>query len=109
MASALEALPRETASAARQRIRGTTGLERPVVCPLLDTDTNACLIYEARPIACRTYGFYAERDKVLGCSQIEDLSRDAHDVVWGNHTSIEARALELGPAMELAAWLAAER
>jgi Fe-S-cluster containining protein len=108
MANAIEALPREIATAARQRIRETSGRERPVVCPLLDTDMNACLIYEARPIACRTYGFYAERDKILGCSQIEALSREAQDIVWGNHTSIDASARELGPALELSVWLAAE-
>jgi Fe-S-cluster containining protein len=72
--SAINALPEDAAAAARQRIRESAGRERPVICPLLDADTNACLIYEARPIACRTYGFYSERDKVLGCSQIE-LSR----------------------------------
>jgi len=35
----------------------------PVTCPFLDRDSGACLVYEARPLACRTYGFYRERDK----------------------------------------------
>lgn len=109
MASAIEALPVAIAVTARQRIRESEDRERPVVCPLLDLDTNACLIYEARPVACRTYGFYAERDQVLGCSQIEALSREAHDVVWGNHTPIDASTRELGPVKELSAWLSAER
>jgi Fe-S-cluster containining protein len=69
--------------------------------------TEACLIYEARPVACRAYGFYAEREKVLGCSRIEALSREASDVVWGNHAALEARTNELGAAAPLSKWLSA--
>jgi Fe-S-cluster containining protein len=90
----------------RERIRDSAQKMRPVVCPLLDEDSGACLIYAVRPVACRSYGFYAERDKVLGCRRIETLARESHDVVWGNHESLEARLAQLGPARELFEWLA---
>ncbi len=105
----MDALARDAAEAARQRIREAAGSELPVICPLLDRSTNTCLIYEARPIACRTYGFYAERDKVLGCGQIESLARESPDVVWGNHAALEARVQSLGAAAPLSEWLSARR
>lgn len=39
--------------------------ERPVVCPLLDPATGACLVYEQRPVACRTYSFMSSGTR--GC------------------------------------------
>jgi len=79
---------------------------RPVTCPMLDPDSASCLVYQARPVACRAYGFYAEREFVLGCSRIESVSRQASDVVWGNHTALEQRMDGLGEAAELSQWLA---
>jgi len=90
----------------RERIRGSAQKTRPVVCPLLDEDSGACLIYAVRPVACRSYGFYAERDKVLGCHRIETLARDSLHVIWGNHETLEDRLAQLGPARELPEWLA---
>jgi len=92
----------------RERIRESARQTRPVVCPLLDEDSGACLIYAVRPVACRSYGFYAERDKVLGCHRIETVARESHDVVWGNHEALDARLAQLGPARELFDWLATE-
>ena len=89
----------------RERIRASKGAARPVTCPLLDTAAGACRVYCARPIACRAYGFYAERGMVLGCGRIEAMPED---VVWGNQTALEERLDGLGPARELAAWLAEE-
>jgi Fe-S-cluster containining protein len=106
IATALDALPAQTAQIVRQRIRNSAGLSRPVVCPLLDTGSGACLVYAARPVACRAYGFYVERDRVLGCSRIESLARQSSSVVWGNHISSEERLRSLGPAAELHQWLA---
>ena len=111
---ALAALPLEVAEAARRRIREGAGpgrsKARPVVCPLLDRETDACLVYEARPVACRAYGFYAEREAVLGCGRIEKISREREEVVWGgtvwgNHAALEQRMEGLGEARELSAWL----
>ena len=82
----------------------------PRVCPFLDTDEGACRVYAHRPAACRTYGYYVERDKVLGCSQI--LARENDDVVWGNAESV-AHALatlsedasDPSEALPLTVWL----
>jgi len=105
IAAAIEALPAAVAESVRRRIRESAGQSRPVVCPLLDGDSGACLVYEARPVACRAYGFYAERGDVLGCHRIEILASESPDVVWGNHTALDERLQALGPARELSGWL----
>ena len=84
----------------RHRIRAASGGSR--ICPLLDPDSSSCLIYDARLLACRAYGFYAERREVLGCSRIEAISGD---VIWGNYTALEARIDELGPRRGLSDWV----
>jgi Fe-S-cluster containining protein len=98
IAAALDALPAPIAEAARARIAASAAAERPIVCPLLDTAAGACLVYEARPIACRAYGFYAERDLVLGCYRIATLAADRPEIVWGNHPALES---QLGPTAPL--------
>jgi uncharacterized protein len=105
IAGAIDALPPDLADAVRQRIRDSANATRPVICPLLDTDTGSCLVYEARPVACRAYGFYAERHEVLGCGRIESVLRQSPDVVWGNHAALEDRLRGLGPAVELPVWI----
>ncbi len=105
IAAAMDAWPADTAESVRQRIRESAGMPRPVVCPLLDADSGECLVYEARPVACRAYGFYAERREVLGCSRIESVAQQSPDVVWGNHAALEERVHRLGPAAELSIWL----
>jgi Fe-S-cluster containining protein len=105
IAAALEALPAGTGGILRRRIRESASMLRPVVCPLLDLDSGTCCVYEARPVACRAYGFYAERQDVLGCDRIESIGRQSPDVVWGNHAALEERLRVLGPAAEIAHWL----
>lgn len=105
IASAIIGLPAGIADDVRQRIRDSAEMERPVVCPLLDCGSGACLVYEVRPLACRAYGFYAERQLVLGCHQIETISRQSPDVIWGNHELLEERMNQSGPAAGLSAWL----
>ena len=81
---------------------------RPIVCPLLDPSTGACPVYAQRPVACRTYGFYAQRDLGLYCHDIEsrvDNGRLA-DVVWGNHDAIDQRLAGFGESRPLTAWFA---
>ncbi len=81
---------------------------RPIVCPLLDCSAGACRVYEHRPAACRTYGFYIQREQGLYCSDI--ASRVAGgawaDVVWGNQDVIDRRLLALGDSRELTEWFA---
>lgn len=92
----------------RQRIRESVNATRPVVCPLLDTGSGSCTVYEVRPIACRAYGFYAERQYVLGCSRIEEIGEDSPGIIWGNQSALEARLSSLGESDTFAAWQARE-
>ncbi|MFL6446842.1 MAG: YkgJ family cysteine cluster protein [Bryobacteraceae bacterium] len=105
IATHLQQLGPEMAASLRERIRDSAQQSRPVACPLLDTHAGTCLVYDARPVACRAYGFYAERENVLGCNRIELKAEQCQDVVWGNHTSLEQKLQSLGPAAELYRWL----
>jgi len=84
------------------RIRGL-GSEPPFVCPFLDQAGGACLVYDCRPVACRTYGFYVARDGGLYCREI--LARvergECEGVVWGSAAAVERRLDELGPRVDL--------
>ena len=103
--AAIQELPAEIAGAVRARMGESAGAERPVTCALLDRDSGSCLVYAARPVACRAYGFYAEREKVLGCRRIEQQAVESTDIVWGNHVALEDSLSALGPARELSAWM----
>ncbi len=78
----------------------------PVVCPILDLVTGACPVYAHRPVACRTYGFYAQRDLGLYCGDIEKqvAAGKLADVVWGNHDAIDRRLAGLGESRSLVEW-----
>lgn len=63
-------------------------------------------MYVYRPIACRTYGFYVDRDKGLYCPTIEaqvDAGQLEH-VVWGNAESIDQRLHAGGEPRDLLSW-----
>lgn len=79
---------------------------RPVVCPLLDESTGACPVYAQRPVACRSYGFYVQRDLGLYCHDIEKLVAEGAlaDVVWGNHDGIDQQLGALGEKHPLTEW-----
>ncbi len=81
-----------------ERIEALRDRSRPVVCPLLDRQTGACLVYAHRPSACRTYGFYVRRQDGMHCTIVEEaVSAHKADVVWGNHASIDhALAVSFG-------------
>jgi Fe-S-cluster containining protein len=104
IAAAMEGLEAGTAEMVRRRIRESAGAERPVICPLLDGESGACLVYEARPVACRAYGFYAERGLVLGCGRIVEMGERLPEMVWGNHAALEREVVGLGEAVGLAEW-----
>ena len=84
---------------------------RPVTCPLLDPASGACPVYLHRPVACRTYGFYVEREKGLICARIEaDIATGRlGDVVWGNQTAIARQQAGHGELRSLAEWFVALR
>lgn len=79
---------------------------RPIVCPLLDAPSGSCPVYTRRPVACRTYGFYVERELGLYCHDIELRVADGSlmDVVWGNHDAIDHRLAGLGEIRALTDW-----
>ena len=95
----LQAISRDLAALVGQRWR-------PIVCPLLDPSTNACPVYAQRPVACRTYGFYVQRNLGLYCHEIESRVTDGTlaDVVWGNHDAIDRRLAVLGETRPLSEW-----
>ncbi|CAH1207547.1 conserved hypothetical protein [Candidatus Nitrotoga sp. BS] len=78
----------------------------PVTCPLLDLATGSCTVYAQRPVACRTYGFYVQRDLGLYCHDIESRVADGalNDVVWGNHDAIDRRLANFGEMYALTDW-----
>ena len=79
---------------------------RPVVCPFLDRNSGACPVYAQRPVACRTYGFYVQRNRGLYCREIETREAEGSlaGVVWGNHDAVDAYLSGLGKARPLTEW-----
>ena len=103
----LAALPPAHLADILQRMAAlATQQSRPVVCPLLDQDTGACPVYAQRPVACRTYGFYVQRDKGLYCHDIEALvsAGQLDDVLWGNQDGVDQQLGNLGATRSLLEW-----
>jgi Fe-S-cluster containining protein len=75
---------------------------------MLDQAQGACRVYAHRPVACRTYGFYVQRDKGLYCNDIESrvAKGDWATVVWGNHDAIDRQLNALGDSRDLTEWFA---
>ena len=88
-------------------------LPRHVTCPMLDEAEGACLVYAHRPGACRTYGFYVERELGLHCelvtAAVEEHAASAPPVVWGNQAGVDYALTRLAEAdaapLSLTAWL----
>jgi Fe-S-cluster containining protein len=95
----LQTISRDMAVAAAQQ-------SRPIVCPLLDQPTGTCMVYVQRPVACRTYGFYVQRELGLYCHDIESRVAEGAlaDVVWGNHDAIDHRLGQMGETQSLPEW-----
>jgi uncharacterized protein len=93
-----------------RRLLALENASRPFTCPMLDLESGRCLIYEQRPIACRTYGFYVERNKGLYCDKIRSRvdAGEYDDVVWGNQAGIEERSAALGPTRSIVEWIKVE-
>ncbi len=103
----LAALPATLRDEVGQRVAALAcSTERPITCPFLDQSTGACPVYAYRPVACRTYGFYVQRDRGLYCSEIDSrvASGDLALVVWGNHDVVDRRLAALGEARPLTEW-----
>jgi uncharacterized protein len=79
----------------------------PMVCPFLHPAAGACLVYPQRPVACRAFGFYVERDGGLYCPGIAHrvAGGEFNDVVWGNGSALQDRlAAAAGPPRPLQEW-----
>lgn len=103
----LTALPPERLQEIRRNMAALTGQRSaPITCPLLNLSTGSCPVYAQRPVACRTYGFYVQRDLGLYCHDIESRVADGAlaDVVWGNHDAIDHRLADLGEIHALTDW-----
>ncbi len=77
---------------------------------MLDEDRGACTVYAARPIACRTYGFYTERDAGLHCDRVTraveaHASDGSPPILWGNGEAIAEDMRTLGELASLAEWM----
>nr|WP_207186183.1 YkgJ family cysteine cluster protein [Rhodocyclus purpureus] len=99
---------RELAAAESTRAAAGIRERRRVACPLLDTESGACPVYAQRPVACRSYGFYVQRELGLYCADIEQrvAGGDFADVVWGNHDAIDSRLARMGESRPLTEWFA---
>jgi Fe-S-cluster containining protein len=90
------ALPACVRDAVEQRIAELARSEgHPVVCPFLDRDEGACLVYAHRLLACRAYGYYVSRSAGRWCKVIDDeLDARGEAVMHGNFDAVmdEARA-----------------
>ena len=100
--------PEQLADIGRHMLELAETPSHPVVCPMLDRTTGACPVYLHRPVACRTYGFYIERNLGLYCGDIEALVAQGAlpDVVWGNQDAIDRRLGSLGESRPLTEWFA---
>ena len=93
-----------------QGIAEVRGQKSPVICPMLDREEGACLVYPARPLACRTYGYYDQRGIGIYCPDIESEVRQGRfqDVIWGNQDVMDRDQSCLGPLRALDEWLASD-
>ena len=108
----IAALPAHRQAEIRERIEALGHApQRPLTCPLLDEASGACPVYAQRPVACRTYGSYTQRDGGLACGQIEarGAAGQLDDVIWGNHDAVDRRLARLGETRALTDWFSGWR
>jgi Fe-S-cluster containining protein len=87
--AALLALPQAEREACVQRATALPD-DGPVQCPLLDPDAGVCRVYDARPLACRSYGFYVQRDHDAWCERVAaHVERERERLVFGNHAALD--------------------
>lgn len=103
---AIDALAPEVQRAVLDAIGRPSVTEGRVTCPML-SPSGSCGVYAARPVACRTYGFYTERDAGLHCQLVLDaLAPELDGIVWGNGEALGRDLDALGPRRPLDEWLA---
>lgn len=108
---AIDALAPELREAVYARARAAPR-RGPLTCPLLDPERGACLVYEARPVACRTYGYYAERDAGLHCERVTSAIAEHGEgdaIVWGNGEAVASAMRAHGEPVSLGVWMGVGR
>jgi Fe-S-cluster containining protein len=103
----LETLPADERRAISAQVLALAGNPaRPIVCPMLDETAGACRVYPFRPVACRTYGFFVERDLGLYCKDIEaQVDRgELSMVIWGNQDRVTRVLNEFEDTRDLTEW-----
>ena len=104
--TAIEALSAEARAQIDRRVEALgKQASRPIVCPLLDDASGRCRVYEARPLACRTYGYYAGRDGDYWCDKVTAHVAEHRDtLLTGNQVALDrSRDQRLGPSVDLVA------
>ena len=106
LSAGLLALPAGIQEGVIQRMQAIETSSYPFTCPLLDSSSGQCLVYQERPLACRIYGFYVERGEGLYCGQIHSLAESGQlqDVVWGNQVSVDEKSAPLGRKRSILEW-----
>jgi Fe-S-cluster containining protein len=112
--AALRALPEAELQACLERAEALTrhvtehGDEGPIECPLLDAEHAVCRVYAARPLACRSYGFYVHRDHDAWCERVSAHVQDVRaGLVFGNHDALDRELARASTeSRSLLAWLA---
>ncbi len=101
----LQSLPAQQLREVASRLNNLPS-SRPFTCPMLELATGTCPVYAQRPVACRTYGFYIQRDQGLYCTDIESQTDEGKwdGVVWGNQDVIDRQLGSLGPSRALNDW-----
>lgn len=106
--SSLAALEGTTRQNVMAKIRALTPGQGRVVCPMLDLAEGACVVYDGRPLACRTYGYYVHDRDDKWCAQVTDhlVETAAPHVVMGNEAALERRLSRAsGPVRGLDEWI----
>jgi Fe-S-cluster containining protein len=100
LAAALDGLSDVERESCRERARTLAssvrdhGGDQRCECPLFDPHSETCRVYAARPLACRSYGFYAGRQHDAWCELVAAHVADTRDQLrLGNLDAVEA---ELG-------------
>lgn len=92
-----------------QQVR-LNGEQSSVICPLLDREQGTCLVYEGRPLGCRTYGFYRAHHHDAFCALVEAHAAGQDMLVFGNYDVAEHALSALDPERcSLLVWLAQHR
>ncbi|HEX6242092.1 MAG TPA: YkgJ family cysteine cluster protein [Polyangiales bacterium] len=96
----------ERARALAQTQRGQAGDQR-CACPFFDAEGELCRVYQGRPLACRSYGFYAGRSHDAWCQLVAAHVEGARErLVLGNLDGVEADLSRIdGERRSLLDWL----